>query len=222
MDRRVPEHYADFEPALHEAARRATGLADFGDEDYLPGLRRLIEAYAKDLPADAATREACFDLTLPGLVGRLHSERGWAEHPECLGLAIERPLIIAGIPRTGTTALHTLLSLDAQFQGLTHWIIPNPIVRPPRQLWEAHPLHRAAVRTVAQLAASRPKAMAAHGIAADDVDECLALMLQSYVTNQLPSLLDLPSYDAWYLAQDEAASYRRLADNLRLIGCGEP
>ena len=53
---------------------------------------------------------------------------------------------------------------------------------------------------------------------ADDVDECLALMMQSFVTNQIPSLLDLPSYDEWYLAQDERASYRRLAANLRLIG----
>ena len=64
--------------------------------------------------------------------------------------------------------------------------------------------------------------MAVHGIAAHDVDECLPLMMQSFVTNQIPSLLDLPSYDEWFLAQDEAASYRRLADNLRLIGYAEP
>lgn len=222
MERRVPEQCADFEPALHEAARRATGLADFGDEDYLPGLRRLIEAYATDLPADRATRETCFDMTLPGLVGRLHSEQGWAEHPGCLDRAIARPLIITGIPRTGTTALHMLLAMDPQFQALTRWIIPNPIVRPAPHLWADHPLHRAAVRAAQQLHESSPKAMAAHGIGADDVDECLALMLQSYVTNQLPSLLDLPSYDAWFMAQDEAASYRRLADNLRLIGYAEP
>jgi hypothetical protein len=222
MKRRVPEHYADFEAALHETARRGTGLADFGDDDYLPGLRRLIEAYATDLPAARASREACFDLTLPGLVGRLHSERGWVDHPECRDLAIERPLIITGIPRTGTTALHMLLAMDPQFQGLTRWLIPNPIVRPPRELWAEHPLYRVAVRGVEELALASPQAMAAHGIGADDVDECLELMLQSFVTNMIPSLLDLPSYDDWYLAQDEAASYRRLADNLRLIGYAEP
>jgi hypothetical protein len=160
-------------------------------------------------------------MTLPGLVGRLHSERGWADHPRCLDHPIERPLIITGIPRTGTTALHMLLAMDPQFQGLEHWIIPNPLVRPARELWDAHPLYRAAVRGVEQLAESSPRAMAVHGIAAADVDECLALMMQSFVTNQLPSLLALPTYDEWYLAQDEAASYRRLADNLRLIGHAE-
>ena len=221
MDRRVPERYADFDSALHEAARAATGLSEFGGDEYRVGLGRLIEAYATDLPNDQATREACFAMTLPGLVGRLHSERGWRDHPGCLDRPVEHPLIIAGIPRTGTTALHMLLSMDPQFQGLTNWIIANPIVRPARELWEAHPLHLRAVAAVERIAESSPRAMAVHGIGADDVDECLALMMQSFVTNQIPSLVDLPTYDEWFLAQDEAASYRRLADNLRLIGYAE-
>ena len=199
-----------------------TGFADFGDPDYRVGLRRLIDAYAADLPDDPAIRNACFEMTLPGLVGRLHSQRGWTEQPGCLDVPIGRPLIITGIPRMGTTALHMLLAMDAQFQGLPHWIIANPIVRPPRALWDSHPLYRDAVQRVEALAESRPKAVAAHGIAAHEVDECLALMMQSFITNQIPSLLDLPSYDEWFLVQDEAASYRRLADNLRLIGCAEP
>jgi len=222
MKHPIPQRFADFEPALHEAARAETGLADFGDTNYLMGLRRLIEAYAADLPDEIETRRACFELTLPGLVGRLHSQRGWTEHPDCLDVPIRRPLIITGIPRTGTTALHMLLALDPQFQGLPHWILVNPIVRPPRSRWDAHPLYRAAVRRVEALAQSSPRAVAAHAISAHDVDECLALMMQSFVTNQIPSLLDLPTYDEWFLAQDEAASYRRLADNLRLIGCAQP
>lgn len=222
MQHRVPEAYANFESALHDAARSATGLEDFGRDDYLPGLRRLIDAYRTDLPGDRVTRETCFAITLPGLVGRLHSERGWAEHPDCLARPIERPLIIAGIPRTGTTALHKLLSMDPRFQGLENWIIPNPIVRPARETWQDQPLYLAAVAAAAELVRNSPGAAAAHGIGADDVDECLALMMQSFVTNQIPSLLDLPSYDDWYLAQDEASSYRRLADNLRLIGYAEP
>ena len=222
MKQRVPLRFADFEPALHAAARSATGFSDFGDPDYLVGLRRLIEAYAVDLPDDPATHKACFEMTLPGLIGRLYSERGWAQQPECLEASIARPLIIVGIPRTGTTALHMLLAMDPQFQGLEHWILSNPIVRPARALWDAHPVYRRAVQRVEALAESSPKVADVHGIAAHDVDECLALMMQSFITNQIPSLLHLPTYDEWFLAQDEAASYRRLADNLRLIGYAEP
>ncbi len=216
-----PGRYADFEDALHDAARRSTGLGDFGDEAYRTGLRRLIAAYQADLPEDPATRAACFEMTLPGLLGRLHSQRGFSDHPECLDHSIPRPLIITGIPRTGTTALHMLLAMDPQFQGLERWLIANPMVRPKPARRATHPYYRAAVRSVEQLALHSPRAMAVHGITADDVDECLALMMQSFVTNQIPSLLDLPTYDAWYLAQDELQSYRRLADNLRLIGSAD-
>lgn len=217
----APE-FSDFEPALHAAACEATGFSDFGNDDYLTGLRQLIEAYATDLPDTPEARQSCFALTLPGLIGRLHSEHGFRATPECLSVPIRRPLIIAGVPRTGTTALHMLLARDPQFQGLQHWIIPNPIVRPARAQWPHHALHRAAAERVRALAETSPKANRVHTVGVDDVDECLALMMQSFVTNQLPSLLNLPSYDTWYLRQDEAESYRRLADNLRLIGNAEP
>ena len=221
MNDPVPKRYADFGPALHEAARLATGLADFGSNDYHEGLARALAAFETDLPDDPATRAKCFAFTLPGLIGRLHSEAGWKSVPECLREPIIRPLIIAGIPRTGTTALHQILALDSRFQGLESWIIPNPLVRPPRNAWPAHPLYRAAVERAKAIEAASPRAVALHRIEPGEVDECLALMLQTFVTNQLPSLLDLPSYDDWYLAQDELPGYRRLADNLRLVGHAE-
>lgn len=214
----VPKRYAEFGPALHEAARRATGLSDFGVDDYQEGLARVLAAYEADLPDDPATRATAFAFTLPGLIGRLHSEAGWRAVPACLVEPIVRPLVIAGIPRTGTTALHQILALDPRFQGLESWIIPNPIVRPPRASWPAHPLYQAAVERAKAIEAASPRAVALHRIEPGDVDECLALMMQTFVTNQLPSLLDLPTYDDWYLRQDERSSYRRLADNLRLIG----
>ena len=221
MNDPVPKRYADFGPALHEAARQATGLADFGSNDYHEGLARALAAFETDLPDDPATRAKSFAFALPGLIGRLHSEAGWKVVPECLRVPIVRPLLIAGIPRTGTTALHQILALDSRFQGLESWIIPNPLVRPPRDAWPAHPLYRAAVERAKAIEAASPRAVALHRIEPGEVDECLALMLQTFVTNQLPSLLDLPSYDDWYLAQEELPGYLRLADNLRLVGHAE-
>lgn len=221
MSEAVPKRYADFDPALHEAARRTTGLSDFGKDDYREGLARALSAFEADLADDPETRETAFAFTLPGLIGRLHSQAGWTSEPTCLAEPIVRPLVIAGIPRTGTTALHQLLALDPRFQGLESWIIPNPIVRPPRASWPTHPLYCAAVERARAIESANPRAAALHRIEPGDVDECLALMMQTFVTNQLPSLLDLPSYDDWYLAQDERSSYRRLADNLRLIGHAE-
>lgn len=221
MSDAVPRRYAEFSPALHAAAVAATGLSDFGRDDYQEGLARALAAFEADLPDDDATRAKAFAFSLPALTGRLYSEAGWQKTPDCLDDRIVAPIVIAGIPRTGTTALHQILALDPRFQGLESWIIPNPIVRPPRGEWPSHPLYRAAALRAQAFETAAPRAVALHRIEPGDVDECLALMMQTFVTNQLPSLLDLPSYDDWYLAQDEVASYRRLADNLRLIGHAE-
>lgn len=221
MNPNVPKRYAEFSPALHDAAAQTTGLSDFGRDDYHDALARVLGAYEADLPNDEAMRATAFAFTLPALIGRLYSEEGWKRTPDCLADRIEKPVVIAGIPRTGTTALHQLLALDPQFQALESWIIPNPIVRPPRAEWPGHPLYRAAQARARAFEAAAPRAVALHRIEPGDPDECLALMMQTFVTNQLPSLLDLPTYDDWYLGQDELGSYRRLADNLRLIGHAE-
>ena len=98
----VPKRYADFGPALHGSARQATGLSDFGNDDYQEGLARALSAFEADLPDDPETRAKAFAFTLPGLIGRLHSESGWTSDPDCLAEPLVRPLIIAGIPRTGS------------------------------------------------------------------------------------------------------------------------
>ena len=46
-------------------------------------------------------------------------------------LSLSIALLVTGLPRTGTTALHKLLSMDSQFQGLEQWLIGSPMPRPP-------------------------------------------------------------------------------------------
>ena len=124
--------FRDAEAVLHEAAIKQTGLDDFGDSAYLDGLRVLLSALDTDLKLTGVYRERVFGSIVGVLIGRLYAAKGWREHPDCLQTAVRRPLIITGIPRTGTTALHKALSMDPQFQGLELWLAQTPMVRPPR------------------------------------------------------------------------------------------
>ncbi|MGE0386156.1 MAG: sulfotransferase [Gammaproteobacteria bacterium] len=222
MDQGIPGRLVDAIDQLHQTARAQTGLADFGRPDYMEGLRRLFEAVDGDCPIGDAGRAVAFGMALTPLKARLHTEAGWQRHPGCLKNPIKAPLIIMGIPRTGTTALHGMLAVDPQFQVLEHWLIPNPIPRPPREQWAAHPLFQASAAALEATYTILPKLKLTHEVSVDGADECLGPMQQGFVNNTFTSSLYVPSYDRWYRAQSEADSYRRYADILRLIGSNEP
>lgn len=214
----APDRFATAADWLHESARALTGLDDFGPDDYREGLTVLLRAMDSDLHFTPMGREFGAGTVIATLAARLHTQEGWRRHPECLKQPIRRPLIITGIPRTGTTVLHKLLSLDPQFQGLEHWLTDTPMPRPAREQWQANPHYQATVAGLDAFYRAAPEMRAAHEMTAHEVDECLEVLKQSFVTNRFSSGWHVPSYDAWFLEQDERASYRRYADVLRLIG----
>lgn len=206
---------------LLEQAAAATGLSDFG-AGYEEGLGALLEAIRRDAPVTGENVRQLSGPILGLLASRLYSQRGWKQRPECLRHKVLAPLVVTGIPRTGTTALHKLLSMDPQFQGLEQWLISTPMPRPPRGAWESTQEFRDAVDRQEAFLAAVPELRVSHEVHADEVDECLNLLAQSFVSHYPATAIGLPSYDRWWWEQDEAASYRRYADNLRLIGADAP
>ena len=196
-------------------------MGDFGDRDYHEGLRTLLEALDDRPPGEGAPSAAAEALIGGALESRLHTEAQWKAHPGWRERVLRRPLVVMGMPRTGTTALHNLLSQDPQFQGLEKWLTGAPRVRPPRATWESDPQYRAAAEIVERMYATAPEVMKAHGVRADEFDECLLPMAQSFCSNWFPSQLDIPLYDAWFLSADERPAYSRYGNVLRLVGMGD-
>ncbi|HLZ96671.1 MAG TPA: sulfotransferase [Steroidobacteraceae bacterium] len=218
----VPTSFASMEDQLHGMAAQAAGLSDFGKDDYLAGLRALLAAFDGDLRLTDLGRQLAVGSVVGTLTARLHAQRGWRDRPDCAAIPIRRPLVITGIPRTGTTALHKLLSMDPQFQGLEHWLAETPMVRPGRETWPSHPAYQASVASLERFFTIMPDMRKAHDMVAGEVEECLEVLRQSFVSNRFGAGMHVPSYDAWFLRQDERASYRRYAEVLRLIGADEP
>lgn len=206
---------------LLEQAAASCGLNDFG-HGFEPGLNALVEAIRADVPIHAGNVQQMSAQILSLLISRAYSEAGWKARPDCLKTNIHAPLVVTGIPRTGTTALHKLLSMDPQFQGLEQWLIGTPMPRPPRETWDTIPQFSAAVSGQNAFLDAVPALRVAHEVNADEVDECLNLLAQSFVSHYPSTGLGLPQYDHWWQTQDETPSYRRYADNLRLIGANAP
>ena len=213
--------FPSVERLLDQASQAAGGLTDFG-AGHEAGLALVVEEIRRGVPVSGHNIQQLTGIVVGVLVSRLYSQHGWKEHPECLAHPIRAPLVVVGIPRSGTTALHKLLSMDPRFQGLEQWLINTPMPRPPRENWYRVPEFRAAVEKQNAFLDAVPAMRVTHEVNADEVDECLNLLAQSFVSHYFASAIGLPEYDRWLRDQDERASYRRYADNLRLIGANAP
>ena len=69
-------------------------------------------------------------LVVERLVTRLRVEAWYEEHGAEAERHVQGPLVVFGLPRTGTTALHYLLSVDPQFRYLRSWELRDPVPPP--------------------------------------------------------------------------------------------
>jgi len=216
--------FSDKIDELHGAASAALGgLNDFGkEESYLPGLTKILNSLDNDGTQFVSGSEEFIIGELVGpLISRLLTEQGWKDNPQYSQTAIRRPQIITGVPRTGTTVLHKLLSVDPQFQGIDTWLAAFPMPRPPRAQWPNNPWYQACVKGLEDFFTKVPQMRAAHDIRADDVDECLEVLKHGFCSNRFASSLRLPSYDEWMQSQNQKPHYQRFYKTLQLIGSND-
>jgi Sulfotransferase family len=203
---------------LHASASRMTALDDFGADDYRDGLAVLLESYASDESLTPLGSKMSRVFLRGALAARLLSEAAWRSYPEHAGVSIDRPVFVTGLPRTGTTALHRLLTADPAHQGLELWLTQAPQPRPPRDAWDANPVYARLRAAYARHHVEHPEFMGVHYIAADEVEECWQLLRQSIRSISFECLAHLPRYSAWLAGQDWTSAYRRHRRNLQLIG----
>lgn len=207
--------------SLHESASRRTGLTDFGDDDYRGALDVLLESYARDEKLTPLGSKMARVYLRGALVARLLSEAAWKQHPEHADVAVTRPIFVTGLPRTGTTALHRLLTADPSHQGLEMWLTEMPQPRPPRDTWADDPVFAGIEAGFAQHHIEHPEFMGVHYMSAGEVEECWQLLRQSFRSVSYECLAHLPTYSGWLADQDWTSTYRRHRRNLQLIGMND-
>lgn len=203
---------------LHESASRITGLDDFGTDDYTGGLAVLLDSYEREAGLTPFGRKVKRAFLRGALMARLISEAAWKQHPEYADVTIERPIFVTGLPRTGTTALHRLLTADPASQGLEVWLTEVPQPRPPRETWPGNPVFQRIQSGYDQYHVDNPEFMGVHAMSADQVEECWQLLRQSLRSSSYECLAHVPSYSEWLSEQDLTAAYQRHRANLQLIG----
>jgi len=208
--------------AFHQAASDALGLDDFGVDDYREALSVLCRSLDHDASMTSVGEAAAEGMIIDALSARLCVEEGHRTNSHAGGLRIERPLVIVGLPRTGTTALHHLIAQDPGFQSLEHWLERTPKPRPPLSAWESDEDFLSAKERVRSIYERSPEMQAIHGIAADLPDECWNIFSQNFTHSSWQANFDVQGYADWWSEYDMTPTYRRHLRNAQLIGCREP
>jgi hypothetical protein len=188
--------------ALLAEARDATGLSDFGPGDFRDGLDVLLESLEHDGDLSAATDADVIGALRRRLVNRLQVEAWYRDHPEIEQLAVRAPVDINGLPRTGTTALANMMSLDAQFRSLRGWEQSQPCP-PPTAAGDATDPRR--LQALAEYDHMPPALEAMHLYDVDATMEDTEVLGMAFHGQQMT--LPVYGYHAWWRAADLTATY---------------
>jgi hypothetical protein len=201
---------------LAEASARAGGIDDFGPGDFRQGLLVLADALNNEASLSAPGRGLLREKLLGQLVNRLVMEDHLRRYPDILEQPIDDPLVIVGLPRTGTTLLQRTLAVDPQFSKAQWWETRYPAPLPGETLEQ--PLKRIARARdeVAGMIEFLPQLLAIHPLDAEQPDEEFMLMEHSFLC-AMDSYVNVPSYTAWLDAQDQTQVYQYLKRTLQFL-----
>lgn len=118
------------------AARKQTGLDDFGNTGFTARARSWLESVTDEAMLSAQGVAVIENVIVGWLVNRLRFADDLKKHPEILDEVVRQPVFVTGMPRTGTTKLQRILASDPEVQSLPFWqilnIAPVPSVNPDK------------------------------------------------------------------------------------------
>jgi hypothetical protein len=167
-------------PLLDEAFRQAgTGATDFRDRSFLPNVEKMLEIPMR-LPLSARGLEGMLANNIRFLVNRLRWEADAERHPEILDEDVSDPIVILGLPRSGTTKLQRFLSADPHLQATPAWAMFNPAPFPGEMPGNPAPRIEWAARMMATVTNTGESYQVMHEFAAQEADESSFVPLANF------------------------------------------
>jgi len=183
--------------SLMEAARRRTGLTNFGDIAFHEPLLRLLDSCRNEARLNSIGKLVCSEDIVQLLCNRLEIQRDLENWPAIAKQPISAPVFITGLPRSGTTLLHNLFAQDdREFRVPATWevMFPSP---PPLAGPENYPRIKRAETNLAWFNLLVPEFRKIHAMSARFPQECVAILSHSFMSDQFDTMFDIPTYQSW-------------------------
>ncbi len=205
--------------ALMETAAAETGLDDFGAADFGERLVVLCRAMREEGGFNGAGVMQQHAFVTGLLKNRLLIEGLLRRHPEILEERIVAPIVICGLPRTGTTHLHNLMSADPALRSLPYWESLEPVLAEREQPAQGAPDPRRERTAMALsfLDAAMPYFKRMHEMTVEHTHEEIQLLAIDFSTMLFETTAPMPMWRDAYLARDQRPSYAYLLRVLQVL-----
>ncbi|MBA3303695.1 MAG: sulfotransferase [Acidimicrobiia bacterium] len=204
---------------LLAAAAGQTGFDDFGDDRFREALAVLCGALMEEAGLSPVGVVIAHTQLVALLKNRLLIEDLLRRHPEIDDLTVNRPIVIAGLPRTGTTHLHNLLSADPGLRSLPYWESLEPVLAAGERVGPdgADPRRERTGAALAFMGSAIPLFERMHEMTIDHAHEEIQLLGIDLSSMLFETMAVMPSWRDWYRGTDQTPSYGYLKRVLKVL-----
>jgi len=211
------------EASLLAEARRVTGHDDFGTDDtWRDGLRVLLNSLADEAELTLIGRLMARSDLLMWLQQRLEVIDALKKHPEILDEEIVAPMVIVGLPRSGTSILFELLWQDEDVGVPLIWEAAYPCPPPENKSYTNDPRIDKADKLFTQWGRVAPEFNTMHEMRGDIPSECGLLMAGTFVSDHVAAMHQTPSYSMWMYKQDFLSPFQYHKQVLQILQWKNP
>jgi hypothetical protein len=198
-------------------ARRRAGSNEFGEWPFEEALERLLDAYAREAQLTQLGRLTAHEMIVSLLENLLALEAERRQNPLLNAATVDAPVFIVGLPRTGTTLLHSLLAEDRASRTPATWevMFPAGYGEDPAAIAAAK---RRTARRLDWANRFAPEFRRIHPMAPDFPQECIAITAMVFMSIQFHTTHEVASYEDWLERSDQRPAYafhRRLLQHLQ-------
>lgn len=157
-------------------------------------------------------------LVVGGIVQNSRMNAIRRQHPEIAQTPIKAPLVVAGMPRSGTTYLLQLLASEQDFTALTQWESTTPF--PSQKMLRGEEedtriaLGQAALDLLSDIS---PYHDLLYDVGVEEHTEEIGLMVLSCYMVGMSFFGDLPKYDKALYGGDQRPAYEHMRDTLQTL-----
>ena len=205
-----------------DLAKSETGLSDLGEPLFFEGLNRLIDSINNEASLNEIGIQAQ-PIRIQGLLSnRLRFEEDLKKFPEILDQEIIAPIVIVGLPRTGSTMTHRLLASDPNHTAMLWWEGRYPALLPGEKRGDIEARMELGKAEVDAVVAASPEALDIHPWDYKGADEEILLLEHNFLSTVPESFMALPSYSEWIEEQDHTLAYEDLKKFIQYLQWQNP